>query len=355
MPEKVLVAMSGGVDSTVSALLLENLGYECIGANMRLFSNEDAGISSYKSCCSLDDVQDARAAAFRLGMRFYVFNMTDDFSKTVIDDFVSEYEKGRTPNPCILCNRYFKFGKLSGKAKMLGASYTATGHYACIEKCGDEFFLRRGKDRNKDQSYVLYFMDQKMLSQTLFPLGDLTKQQVRELASDAGLLNARKKESQDICFVPDGNIRDALIRLSHYTPCSGVFTDRNGYVIGTHSGAAAYNVGQRRGTGISSDRRLYVIKKNIADNSVVLGPEEDLYSRSFDITDVSLTGMEKFIHDIHCTVMIRYNSREYDAVISPTGDNTAHVCASVGIRAVTPGQACVFYNGEYVLGGGIIK
>ena len=282
---KVLVAMSGGVDSSVAAQLLCNAGHTCIGCTMKLYHNEDAGLSASHTCCSLDDIEDARSVAYRLGMPYYVFNFSCDFKEKIIDRFVESYCRGVTPNPCIDCNRYMKFDRLFDRARLLGCDHIATGHYARIVREGDKYVLKKAADPTKDQSYVLYFMTQEQLSHTLFPLGELRKTETRQLAEEGGLLNARKPDSQDICFVPDGNYARIIELHTGRTPEPGNFVDRDGRVLGRHKGIIHYTVGQHKGLGLPTAERLYVCRICPADNTVVLGSDAELYRRTALVFD----------------------------------------------------------------------
>ena len=281
MAEKVLVAMSGGVDSSVAAYLLQQQGYACIGVTMRLYENETAGIPRGHTCCSLDDVEDARAVAYDLGMPYYVLNFTEEFDEKVIRKFVQVYQNGGTPNPCIDCNRYLKFDHLLNRARELGCDYIATGHY--VQRWQDEngrWGLRKNDDPGKDQSYVLYSLTQDQLAHTLFPLGGMHKDAVRAIAEEQGLCNARKHDSQDICFVPDGDYAAFLERYTGQPMQPGNFVDEQGHVIGRHKGAARYTIGQRKGLGISAETRLFVSGKNMAENTVTVGLESALFRSS---------------------------------------------------------------------------
>lgn len=352
---KILVAMSGGVDSSVAAKLLRDAGNECIGCTMRLYDNCDAGIPKAHTCCSLSDVEDARSVAFSLGMRYYVFNFTDDFREKVIKKFAAYYLNGQTPNPCIDCNRYMKFDKLFERARVLGCDHIATGHYARIEKSDGRFVLKKALDETKDQSYVLYSMTQKQLAHTVFPLGALTKAQARSAADAAGFINAQKPDSQDICFVPDGDYA-ALIRYQTGRELpSGDFIDRSGNVLGQHRGIANYTIGQHRGLGLSLPERRYVCAIDASRNTVTLGTEAELYGSRLTIRDCNWISGCTPDNLVRCKVKIRYRQPEQTAVVTPMPDGLALIEFDAPQRAITPGQAAVFYDGDIVLGGGVIE
>lgn len=353
-PEKILIAMSGGVDSSVAALLLSEAGCECVGATMRLFHNEDAGVSREKSCCSLEDVEDARSVAYQLGMPFYVFNFTDGFGEQVMDRFVDAYERGATPNPCIDCNRYMKFAKLVERAELLGCDAVATGHYARIEQENGRWLLKKAVDDSKDQSYVLYFLNQHQLAHLRFPLGMLHKTEAREIAEKHGLVNARKRDSQDICFVPDGDYASFIEQYTGQSSEPGDFVDKEGNVLGKHKGQIHYTIGQRRGLGISAPESLYVCGKSLDSNKVILGGKQDLMSTCCYINDINLIPWDHLDKPIKCKVKTRYRQPEQPATVEQLGDDLLKITFEEPQRAVTPGQAAVLYDGDMVLGGGTI-
>ena len=351
---KILIAMSGGVDSSVAAKLLCDAGNECIGCTMKLFDNCDAGISRSRTCCSLDDVEDARSVAFSLGMRYYVFNFKDDFREKIIKKFASAYLAGQTPNPCIDCNRYMKFDKLYERARLLGCDRIATGHYARIELDNGKYLLKKALDASKDQSYVLYMLTQEQLAHTVFPLGELTKSETRAIADASKLTNARKPDSQDICFVPDGDYAAAIERLSGKTAPPGNFIDADGNVLGTHRGITHYTIGQHRGLGLSLPERRYVCKIDAGSGTVTLGGSDELYSREVLVRDFNWISGEAPSGSIRCSAKIRYRQPEQEAVAEPLSENEALIRFDAPQRAVTPGQSAVLYDGDTVLGGGVI-
>ena len=350
--EKVIVAMSGGVDSSVAALLIKDAGYQVIGVTMKLYSDDEPGTARYgRGCCTVDDVEDARRVCHRLGVPHYVFNLQREFRAFVIDYFLQEYRRGRTPHPCIACNDRIKFDFLMKRADFLGASYVATGHYARIEHTGGRPRLLRAVDRDKDQSYVLYGMGPDELAHTLMPIGWYGKDEVRRMAIDAGFLNAEKPDSQDICFIPTGDYR-AFLR-ERVTPTPGDIVDAEGNVLGRHQGIEFYTVGQRRGLGLESSVPIYVVGIDAERGRVIVGAEEDLYGRLLRATDVRYVAGREPEGAMDVTVKIRYKSAEAEATLHPHGD-----CAVIEFdqpqKAIAPGQAAVFYLGDEVLGGGRI-
>jgi len=356
MNNKVLVGMSGGVDSAVAVYQLLQNGYEPTGANCRFFDNDDAFIRE-KTCCSLEDSQDARSVAYKLGIPFYVFNFKDDFRKHVIDKFVDTYVNGATPNPCIDCNKYLKFDKLLRRAFEMEIDYVATGHYAVREfdNSSGRYLLKKGVDSAKDQSYVLYCLTQEQLKHTLFPLGQMTKTQVRQLATELGLVNAKKHDSQDICFVPDGDYASFIEKRLGKTFPQGDFVDRDGKVLGVHKGIIRYTIGQRRGLGLALPAPLYVYSKNMAENKVVLSKHEDLFSKSLDACDINLIALEKIEQPIRVKAKVRYKQPEQWATVTQTDENHFHVEFDCAQRAIAKGQAVVLYDGDIVVGGGTIE
>ncbi len=354
---KALIAMSGGVDSSVSALLMKEKGYECIGCMMKLYDNEDAGLCRTRTCCSLDDVQDARSVADRLGIPFYVLNFKDDFREKIISKFIKSYENGVTPNPCIDCNRYMKFDKLYDRAMEYGCEKIVTGHYARIERVKEGYLLKKAIDDTKDQSYVLYSMTQEQLKHTEFPIGELKKIQVRKIAKENSFINEDKPDSQDICFVPDGDYVGAIKRLSGKEYESGLIRDMEGNIRGHHDGIIRYTIGQRKGLRISSDRPLYVCNIDADNNEVIVGSNENLYSKEVHVKNVNWISPWLISDGMKVKTKIRYRQKEQRAILnlSKESDDEATIVFDEPQRAVTKGQAAVIYLGDIVLGGGIIS
>lgn len=340
--KKVLLAMSGGVDSSAAAVCLQNAGYECVGATMLM---QDSGESG---------AEDARAVANTLGMEFSVLDVREQFKKEVMDEFVASYLRGETPNPCIVCNKKLKFGLFADYAKDIGADYIATGHYARVEKYGERYAIKKGLDERKDQSYVLYNLTQETLSRLILPLGSMEKAEVRELALDAALKNAEKKESQDICFVPDGDYVGFIERtLGKETP-EGDFVLRDGKVMGRHKGIIRYTIGQHKKLGLGIHTPLYVLEKDAANNRIILGSNEDLFVKTLEAKDLNWMAIEKPDAPIRALAKIRYKHREQPATIEVIGEDRVRVTFDEPQRAATPGQAVVFYDGDTVLGGGTV-
>ncbi len=343
--------MSGGVDSSVAAYLLKAAGYECIGCTMKLYDSPEDEYHE-KTCCTADDAYDAASVCRRLGIPHYVFDLRDEFKKSVIDAFVSDYENGLTPNPRICCNEKLKFGKLAERAEILGCDFIATGHYCRITEDNGVYYLKKALDPAKDQSYVLYRMSRKLLSKTLFPLSELEKSEVRRIAEENGFINAQKKESQDICFIPDGDYAAFIAALTGKTPEQGDFIGVDGGYLGKHKGIIHYTVGQRKGLGVAFGEPMYVVAVNAKDNTVTLGREKDLYKRNFSVRDLNMINAPE-ADTFRCEVMTRYRKKPCPATVALT-ENGADITLHEPQRAPTPGQAAVFYNGDTVLGGGII-
>lgn len=357
MSKKSLIAMSGGVDSSVAAFLIKQEGYDTTGMTMKLFDNDGVEISSKKSCCSLEDVEDARSVARKLGIPYFVYNFKDSFNENVIERFVESYVNGCTPNPCVDCNRYIKFEELMHRAKVLKFDYVVTGHYAIIEKNEESgrYLLKKAVDQTKDQSYFLYSLTQEQLASTLFPLGRLKKDEVRKIAEANGYLNAKKKDSQDICFVPSGNYVDFIEQYIKKTYSVGKFVLRDGTVLGTHKGIIRYTIGQRKGLGISSTEPFYVCDILPEENVIVLGKEEDLYSDTLIATHINLIDCDEIKEARKLKVKIRYRQKEQNAIVKQIGKDKIQVKFDVPQKAITKGQSVVFYDEDYVVGGGIIS
>ncbi len=355
--KKALIAMSGGVDSSVAALLMKEKGYECMGVTMKLFNNGDICIPREHSCCSLEDVEDARYVSNTLGMPHYVFNFTDRFKEDVIDKFVYCYENGITPNPCIDCNRYLKFEKLFQRAKELECEYIVTGHYAKVEYNEEtgRYILKKADDLTKDQSYVLYQMTQEQLKHTMFPLGGLNKTEVRKIAEAHDFINAKKHDSQDICFVQNGSYADFIEEYTGKKYPPGNFVDINGNVLGRHKGIIRYTVGQRKGLGISHERPLFVLAVNPKENTVILTENEGLFTKTLTAKNINLITTEEIKEPVRLFAKIRYSHREQPATVVQTDSDTITVEFDEPQRAITKGQAVVLYDGDTVVGGGIIS
>ncbi|MCL6639290.1 MAG: tRNA 2-thiouridine(34) synthase MnmA [Firmicutes bacterium] len=354
---RVVVAMSGGVDSSVTAALLLEQGYEVIGVTMQIWDpGQGEAAGEHAGCCSLSAVGDARRVAEKLGIPYYVLNFRGIFEEKVINYFTAEYLRGRTPNPCIACNRFIKFEALLDKAVALGADFVATGHYARpgYSRQYGRYVLRRARDRRKDQTYVLYGLTQRQIARTMMPLGDYTKDEVRKLAAEMGLSVADKPESQEICFITGDNYRRFLEEKAA-AGRPGPFLDLKGNVIGRHKGIQFYTVGQRRGLGIAAGERLYVIRIDPAKNAVVLGPGEAVYGSDLLAGDVNLILFEELKEPLEVEAKIRYNSAPAPARVTALKDGTVHVHFHRPQRSITPGQAVVFYLGDYLVGGATIE
>ena len=352
-----LIAMSGGVDSSVAAWLMQQAGYDCTGITMRLTRNETLGQSGFHTCCSEKDIEDAAEVAFAMDIPYEVLDFTADFREKIIEKFIRVYEMGGTPNPCIDCNKYMKFDHLLRWAESHGMEYVVTGHYARVEQdeATGRWLLKKGLDEGKDQSYVLYNLTQEQLAHVRLPLGGLHKAEVREIAEKQHFINARKHDSQDICFVPDGDYAAFLERYTGQPMQPGNFVDEQGHVIGRHKGAARYTIGQRKGLGISAETRLFVSGKNMAENTVTVGLESALFHSSLLADEWNWIAAPPAVgQPLPCTARTRYHQPERPATATLLPDGRVRVDFAAPQRAIAPGQAVVLYNGESVIGGGTI-
>lgn len=354
--KRVVVAMSGGVDSSVAALLLKRQGYEVVGVTMRLWSSEQADAAPLsKRCCSVEDVQDARRVCDAIGARHYFMNFEREFQRHVVDYFVREYDNGRTPHPCLACNDKIKFDFLLRRALFMDADYIATGHYARIRREGDRARLLKGADGGKDQSYVLFTLRQEELRRLLLPVGEFAKPDIRRIAAEGGLPVADKPDSQEICFIPDNDYRKFVGERA--TPKPGEFVDSDGNVLGTHPGIHFFTVGQRRGLGLrgNTGAPMYVTAIDADANRVELGSEADLMRSELWASQVNYIAGEQPRAPIEVGAKIRYKATESAATLTPRGGDWASLRFREPQRAITPGQAVAFYQGDEIIGGGIIE
>ena len=350
MAKKVLVAMSGGVDSSVAAQLCINNCFECAGATMQLYKNENCD----KPCGTQKDIADAKAVADTLSIPHHIFNFQDEFKTEIICRFIDTYKRGATPNPCIDCNRFIKFGMLLKKMEELGFSHIATGHYARIEEKDGRFLLKKAVDESKDQSYVLYSLTQKQLSHILLPLGDYKKSEIREIAQKYGFVTADKQDSQDICFVPDGDYATFIEQYINYKFPDGDFVDLNGKKLGTHKGIIRYTIGQRKGLGLALPAPMYVCEKDVENNRVVLCNNDELFSRELIATDFNWLAFDNPKNSFECSVKVRYKHTEQPATITPLENGNVKIVFKEPQRAIAKGQAAVLYDSDIVIGGGTI-
>ena len=355
MSKKALVAMSGGVDSSVALYLTQMAGYECIGVTMKLYDGKNECVNK-KSCCSLSDVEDARSVAAKFDVPFYVFDYREEFRNQVMNKFIQEYKDGNTPNPCIDCNHYMKFQHLYQHARQLGCDVIVTGHYAraIYREENGEYELHHGIDGNKDQSYVLFSLNQEQLKHTYFPLGDYTKEEIRSMADDLGLVNAHKPDSQDICFIEGGNYADFL-EENGMTSIEGDFVNEEGEVLGKHLGYFHYTIGQRKGLGIAGANPYYVKRIEPESNRVIVGSKEELQVRRLLVDNLFWTSESARANEFYCNVRCRYHQALVNARVIVEDGGKCNVYLEEEVYGIAPGQAVVFYQGSRILGGGTIQ
>lgn len=356
--KKVMVGMSGGVDSSVAAALLLKQGYDVIGVTMQIWQDKSEERQRVEGgCCSLSAVDDARRVSNKLGIPYYVLNFKSIFEEKVIDYFKNEYFKGRTPNPCIACNRYVKFDAMLNKAMAMGIDYIATGHYARIvyDDLSGRYLLKKSVTERKDQTYALYNLTQEQLSKTLMPVGDYTKDKIRQIAKELGLPVATKPDSQEICFVEDNDYGRYIRENTDYDIVPGDFVDTKGNKLGRHKGIVYYTVGQRKGLGIALGKPMYVLEIDVHNNRIILGDETEVFSKALICDDLNFISIDKLDGEMRVKAKIRYSAKEADATIQPLGNGQAKVVFDSPQRAITPGQSVVFYDGDIVVGGGVIQ
>jgi len=355
MKKKVVIGMSGGVDSSVAAYLLKEKGYEVIGIMMKLSPDNPDYEENEGGCCSISAANDARRVADVLDIPFYVMNFKDVFKTNVIDNFVDEYMEGRTPNPCIVCNKTIKFKEFLRKAKALGADYIATGHYAKIEKCDDRYVLKKSEDDKKDQTYALYTLTQEQLSHTLMPCGDYSKPEIRKIAERIGLKVYKKRDSQEICFIPDNDHGAYIKKYSGRDIKPGKFVDKQGKVMGIHKGIVYYTIGQRKGLGIAVGKPIFVNDINPLTNQVVIGGEEEIFKTELIAKELNFILFDELTTSLRITAKIRYSAKPQLATLIPIENSRVKVIFDEKQRAITKGQSVVFYLENLVVGGGIIE
>ncbi len=355
MKKKVVLGMSGGVDSSVAAYLLKQQGYDVIGVTMQVWQEDEEYEAKEGGCCSLSAVEDARRVAYKLDIPFYVINFKDIFKKNVIDYFIDEYMEGRTPNPCIACNKFIKFDALLKKAMELGAEYVATGHYATIEKQGDRYLLKRSEDDKKDQTYALYNFTQFQLEHTLMPCGEYHKDRIREIAKEIGLLVHSKKDSEEICFIPDNDHGAYIKKQAPDKVKEGNFVDKKGNILGKHKGIVYYTIGQRKGLGIAFGRPMFVTDINPLRNEVVLGSEEDIFKTELIAKDMNFIPFDNLQGTMEVQAKVRYSGKPSKAWITALDNERVKVKFEDKQRAITKGQSVVFYNEDLLIGGGVIE
>ncbi len=351
----VVVAMSGGVDSSVAAALLKRAGYKVIGVTMQIWPRN--GTDRVGGCCGIGAIEDARMVAYKLGIPHYVLNLREIFAQRVIADFCREYSLGKTPNPCLRCNQYIKFGALLDRARQLGADFIATGHHARIEldEARGKYLIKKGVDRHKDQSYFLYMLTQEQLSHTLMPVGNFTKARIRDIAREMELPVAEKPESQEICFIPDNDYPRFLIEYARQVPEPGPILDEEGNVIGKHRGIPFYTIGQRKGLGVFAPEPLYVLRIEPERNAIVVGNKRAAYGSELVASGLNWIALDQPEQPIAVRAKIRYRHSEAEATVVPLGEDEVRVRFEESQMAITPGQAVVFYDGDSVIGGGTIE
>ena len=355
MSKRVVVGMSGGVDSSVTAYLLKEQGYEVIGVTMQVWPEDSQFEEIEGGCCSLSSVEDARRVAHKFEIPFYVMNFKEVFKSKVIEPFIDEYLNGRTPNPCIACNKYIKFDEFLKKARELDADYIATGHYAKIYDKDGRFLLERSEDDKKDQTYVLYNMTQYQLEHTLMPCGEYSKDRIRQIAKEIGLNVHNKKDSEEICFIPDNDHGAYIKREVPKSVKEGNFVDSNGKVLGKHKGIVYYTIGQRKGLGIALGKPVFVKDINVMKNEIILGTEEDIFKTELIASDLNFIPFDDLSEELEVKAKIRYSAKATDAIIYPLGNGKVKVVFKEKVRAITKGQSVVFYKGKLLIGGGIIE
>ncbi len=353
---RVMVAMSGGVDSSLTAALLVEQGHDVTGVTMHLW-DDDEGRLAESLCCSQEIAESARRVSAQLGIPYYIFNYQKEFRKHVIDYFLDEYAGGFTPNPCLMCNRDVKFKALLSRAEALGFEYVATGHYARIrhDEANGQYHLLRAVDEEKDQAYMLHILGQRELARLMFPMGEFTKKQVRQLAAERGLASADRPESQDICFVPGGDYRNLVLEERADSVQTGPILDLDGREVGRHRGLPLYTIGQRRGLGVTAPVPMYVTGLDPARNAVIVGPAEALQRSSLSASRITFVSGQRPDAPFTCQAQIRSHADPVPATVTPRADGMLHIAFATPQRAITPGQAVVLYEGERVLGGGRIS
>lgn len=354
MKKKVVIGMSGGVDSSVAAYLLKQQGYDVIGVTMQVWQQDDEYEEKEGGCCSLSAVNDARRVADKLDIPFYVLNFRDIFKNKVIDYFVDEYIEGKTPNPCIACNKHIKFDELLRRSLGLGADYVATGHYAKVINKNGRYLLEKSDDDKKDQTYALYNMTQYQLERTLMPCGEYSKDKIREIAKEIGLEVHNKKDSEEICFIPDNNHGRYIKEVTDGKVKEGYFVDKEGNRLGKHKGIVYYTIGQRKGLGIAFGRPVFVIDINPMTNEIILGSEEEIFKTTLTAKDINFIPFENLIEPMEVQAKIRYSAKPAEAIITPLENGRVKVEFKEKQRAITKGQSVVFYDENIVIGGGVI-